>query len=87
MEKYGEAVVESQFTAGIPTDKPPLNEKRAIWNVVTKAPWWITIAYPTALLAFLTTIGYILFLLRKVFLMGKKTSGVPVQNNLKNDEL
>jgi len=87
MEKYGESVVEKQFIAGVPTNKPALNEKRAIWNVVTKAPWWITIAYPAALLGFLATIGYILFLLRRILFLGKKTSEDPNQNNLKNDEL
>lgn len=71
-EKYGDIIIEKEVKAGIPTDKPSLTESRAMWNVVRKAPWWITISYPLAVLAVLGTILYILLLLKKIFAIGKK---------------
>jgi len=71
-DKYGEAMAKQEIMAGIPNDKPSLTEKRAMWNVVSKAPWWITIAYPLAVLAAFSTIGYILLLLKKIYSLGKE---------------
>jgi len=71
-EKYGEVEVSKEFSAGLPNNVPGLTEQRAMWNIVSKAPWWITFAYPIAVLAVFGTIGYILLLLRKVFLLGKE---------------
>ncbi len=71
-DMYGEVQVNGEFIAGKPVNKPGLTEERAMWNVLSKAPWWITIAYPAAVLAVMGTILYILLLLRKIFILGKK---------------
>jgi len=71
-EKYGDASVTKDFVAGVATQKPSLTEPRAMWNVVSKAPWWVTIAYPLAVLGVLGTIGYILLLLKKIYFLGKE---------------
>lgn len=73
-EKFGEAIIKQEIKAGVPNHKPSLTEQRAMWNVNSKAPWWITFAYPLAVLAVLATLGYILLLLKKVYDLGKKES-------------
>jgi len=73
-DKYGDALAKAEIKAGIPTNKPGLTEKRAMWNVVSKAPWWITIAYPLAVMAAFGTIGYIILLLKKIYVLGKDTT-------------
>jgi mono/diheme cytochrome c family protein len=76
-EKYGDASVTKDIKAGVATQKPSLTEQRAMWNVVSKAPWWVTIAYPLAVLGVLGTIGYILLLLKKIYFLGKETTQEP----------
>lgn len=71
-DRYGEIMVEGEYKAGKPSNNPSLTEERAMWNIVSKAPWWITIAYPLAVLAVFGTMFYILILLRKIFILGKK---------------
>jgi hypothetical protein len=71
-DTFGEASAKAEIKAGIPSNKPSLTEQRALWNVVSKAPWWITIAYPLAVLAAFGTIGYILLLLKKIYGLGKE---------------
>jgi mono/diheme cytochrome c family protein len=73
-EKFGDASASGEYNAGVPTDKPSLTEKRAMWNVVSKAPWWITFAYPLAVLGVLATIFYIALLLKKIFIIGKEST-------------
>ncbi|OFX59156.1 MAG: hypothetical protein A2W84_18200 [Bacteroidetes bacterium GWC2_40_13] len=73
-EKYGDVAYTKEVAAGIPTEKPSLTENRAIWNVGRKAPWWVTVAYPLTVLAVLGTIGYIILLLKKIYLSGKEQS-------------
>lgn len=71
-ELYGEVLVREEISAGVHTNKPSLTDKRAMWNVVSKAPLWITIAYPLSVLSVLTVLGYILLLLRRVYVLGKE---------------
>ncbi len=71
-DKFGDAIVKKQIVAGIPTNKPSLTEVRAMWNIGSKAPWWITLAYPIAVLLVLGTIVYIMLLLRRVYILGKE---------------
>ena len=71
-ELYGEISIQKEINAGIPTHKPSLTEQRAMWNVVTKAPLWITFAYPLAVLSVLIVVVYIALLLRRVYILGKK---------------
>ena len=73
-DKYGEAIAKAEIKAGVPTNKPSLTEDRAMWNVVSKAPWWITFTYPLSVLAVLATLFYIFLLLKKVYVLGKKES-------------
>jgi hypothetical protein len=65
---YGEVQKTDSFNIGIPTDKPALNEKRAIWNVVSKAPLWVIGLYSMGLIAFLLLLAYLLLNLRKIFM-------------------
>ncbi len=50
-EVYGEIESISRLKIGIPNHKPGLTEKRAIWNVLRMAPWWIIITYTSIMLA------------------------------------
>ncbi len=65
-EIYGEIESQKSFKIGIPTDKPSLREKRAIWNTVVKAPYWILITYTTCVLIVLAFFAYILLGLKKL---------------------
>lgn len=71
-ELYGEISIRKDIKAGVPTYKPSLTEQRAMWNVVTKAPLWITLAYPLSVLSVLIVLGYIVLLLRRIYILGKK---------------
>jgi mono/diheme cytochrome c family protein len=73
-DTYGDVLASGVFAAGEPSNKPGLTEKRAMWNVGSKAPWWISLAYPLGVLAVLGTIGYILLLLKKVYSQGNDAS-------------
>lgn len=63
-EAYGELESGTKFKIGIPTDKPSLTEKRAIWNVLVKAPIWLIITYTSGVLVFL---GFLLYLVLNLF--------------------
>jgi hypothetical protein len=57
---------------GIETHPVSLRAKRAMWNTVDKAPVWLTIVYPLALLIVLSVIGYIVLQIREIFYIGKR---------------
>lgn len=65
-ENYGEVEHQSKLKIGVPTDKPPLTQKRAIWNVVEKAPVWLLITYTSCVLFFGLFLLYIIFNLWKL---------------------
>lgn len=67
---YGEVESNAILKKGIPTDKPALNEKRAIWNVMAKAPYWILFLYFMGVLAVLSVFLYIGFSLYKMWKLG-----------------
>jgi hypothetical protein len=69
-ENYGEIEYLKKLKIGIPTDKPSLTEKRAIWNVVTKAPLWVIALFGFGMLCFGLIMIYILLKLRKLFKSG-----------------
>lgn len=71
-DKYGEAMAQADIKAGIPNNNPGLTEVRAMWNVGVKAPWWLLLAYPLAVLGVLATLAYIGLLLKKVYVLGKE---------------
>jgi mono/diheme cytochrome c family protein len=70
-DTYGEIESVQKMKVGIPTDKPGLTEKRAIWNVLKKAPWWIIFTYTSILLAVGSVLLYVIFNLRKLTKLGK----------------
>jgi mono/diheme cytochrome c family protein len=63
---YGEIESQSNFQLGIPTDKPGLTEKRAIWNVMAKAPFWLLITYISCVLLVLACFLYIFYNLYRI---------------------
>ena len=68
-DTYGEIESEQKLKIGVPTNKPSLTEKRAIWNVLTKAPIWLIITFTSIVLvvgAFLLYIIYSLVKLKKL---------------------
>ncbi len=68
---YGEIRKDTSLTIGVPTWKPPLNEKRAMWNIVQKAPLWILLTYSIVVLSVWTIIFYIIYQLAIIFKLGK----------------
>jgi mono/diheme cytochrome c family protein len=69
-ENYGEIESASKMKIGIPTDKPALNENRAIWNVLAKAPIWIIVLYSSGVIVFGLILLYLLNNLRKLKKIG-----------------
>jgi hypothetical protein len=67
-ENYGEVQSTTKYAIGVPTDNPGLNDNRAIWNVVAKAPFWVIGLYSTGLIAFLLLLAFLLNNLRKIFI-------------------
>ena len=70
-DNYGDKEYHNKLKIGIPTDKPGLTEKRAIWNVVSKAPIWLLITYLSCVLFVTACFLYIFFNLYKIFKLGK----------------
>jgi hypothetical protein len=72
-EVYGEIESVNKLKIGIPTDIPSLTAKRAIWNVLKLAPWWIIITYTSIVLG----VGFFLLLivknLLKISKLGQKS--------------
>jgi mono/diheme cytochrome c family protein len=75
-EKYGELESSSKFKIGIPTDKPALTEKRAIWNVLVKAPIWLIITYTSGVLVFVAFLLYLVFNLLDFWKKGKAKDSI-----------
>ncbi|MCX6230094.1 MAG: cytochrome c [Bacteroidetes bacterium] len=71
-ELYGEIEHQEKLNIGIPTDKPALNEQRAIWNTLLKAPIWIIVTYTSLILLVTLVLLYILNTLRKLKKIGDK---------------
>jgi hypothetical protein len=71
-ETYGEAKVDTLMAIGVPTYRPPLNEPRAMWNVVQKTPIWLLLAYTFTVLAIWGFIFYVFFQIRTISKSGSK---------------
>ena len=69
---YGEIETQDKFKIGIPTDRPGLTEKRAIWNVLKKAPIWIIAIFTSILLIVGSFLLYIIYSMVKLKKMGNK---------------
>jgi len=69
---FGEIKVSKTLSIGHATNNPPLNEKRAMWNVVQKAPLWILFGYTGAVITVWFFIFYVLFSVKRIFAVGKE---------------
>lgn len=69
-EAFGEAKVDTTLAIGIPTYRSPLNEKRAMWNIVQKTPIWLLLTYTFTVLAVWGGIFYVLFQIRAIYKAG-----------------
>jgi len=69
---YGEAKADTTLAIGVPTYRPPLNEQRAMWNVVQKTPIWLLLAYTFTVLAVWGFIFYVLMQIRAIYRSGLK---------------
>ena len=70
-ELFGLVKTESVMAIGIPTNRPALNEQRALWNVGQKAPIWLLITYLSTVLVVWGFIVVVLLKLRKIFKLGE----------------
>lgn len=69
-EVYGEIESLNKMKIGVPTDKPGLTEKRAIWNVNSKAPIWLIFLYLFGVLFVTACLLYIIYGLVKLRKIG-----------------
>jgi mono/diheme cytochrome c family protein len=69
---YGEVKTDTTLAIGVPTYRPPLNEERAMWNVVQKTPIWLLLSYTFTVLAVWGFIFYVLLQIRAIFKAGEK---------------
>ncbi|HWR99395.1 MAG TPA: c-type cytochrome [Prolixibacteraceae bacterium] len=67
---FGEAQADTSMAIGVPTYRPPLNEERALWNVVQKTPLWLLFTYVISVLAVWGFIFYVLLMLREIYRSG-----------------
>jgi mono/diheme cytochrome c family protein len=67
---YGDVGVDTTLAIGVPTYRPPLNEPRAMWNVVQKTPIWLLLAYTFTVLAVWGIIFYVLLQIRAIYKAG-----------------
>ena len=71
-EAFGEAKADTNLVIGVPTYRPPLNEKRAMWNVVSKTPIWLLLAYTISVLGAWGFIIYVALQIRAIYKAGGK---------------
>jgi len=69
---FGGAGIDTSLAIGIPTYLPPLNEPRAMWNIVQKTPIWLLLTYSFTVLAVWGFIFYVLLQIRAIFNAGIK---------------
>jgi len=75
---FGEAKADTTLAIGVPTYRPPLNEQRAMWNVVQKTPIWLLLAYTFTVLAVWGFIFYVLMQIRAIYKAGLRKESKPV---------
>ena len=69
---FGLVKAESEMAIGVPTNRPALNEPRALWNVVQKTPIWLLITYLTSVLVVWGFIVVVMLKLRAIFKLGEE---------------
>jgi mono/diheme cytochrome c family protein len=67
---FGETKAEASLAIGVPTNRQPLNEQRALWNVVQKTPIWLLLTYIFSVLTVWGFIFYVMLQLRMIFKSG-----------------
>jgi cytochrome c5 len=70
-EAYGEVKAESTMSIGVPTYRAPLNEPRAMWNVLAKTPIWLLLAYTLTVLTAWAFIVYVIVQIRAISKAGR----------------
>jgi mono/diheme cytochrome c family protein len=70
-ELFGLIKTESVITIGVPTNRAPLTEPRALWNVVQKTPIWLLLAYLSSVLVVWGFIIVVMLKLRTIFRLGE----------------
>ena len=75
---FGEAKADTTLAIGVPTYRPPLNEQRAMWNVVQKTPIWLLLTYSFTVLAVWGFIFYVLLQIRAIYKAGSGKENEPV---------
>ena len=70
-EFFGLVKSEAEMTIGVPSNRPPLNEPRALWNVVQKTPVWLLVTYLAVVLGVWGCIFLVMMQLRAIFKLGE----------------
>jgi len=70
---FGEVKADTAMVIGVLTNRPPLNEQRALWNVVQKTPVWLLLTYILTVLVVWGFIFYVLYQLRILYKSGMET--------------
>ena len=70
-ELFGLVKTESTMAIGLPTERPALNEPRALWNVVQKTPIWLLVTYLASVIIVWGFIVVVLLNLRPISKLGK----------------
>ncbi len=73
---FGEAKADTSLAVGVPTYRPPLNQPRAMWNVVQKTPIWLLLSYVFTVLAVWSFIIYVLLQVRAIYKSGPEEKQV-----------
>jgi mono/diheme cytochrome c family protein len=68
---FGLVKTESVMAIGITTNRAPLNEPRALWNVVQKTPIWLLLTYLSSVLVVWGFIIVVMLKLRTIFKLGE----------------
>ena len=63
---FEETIADTIFKAGVPTIHKNLLDNRAMWNVSSKAPIWLILAYTGTVLTVLSVILYIVWILAQI---------------------
>jgi hypothetical protein len=70
-EIFGLVRAESQLAIGVASNRPPLNEPRALWNVGLKTPVWLLFTYLAVVLGVWGCIFFVMLQLRTIFKIGQ----------------
>lgn len=72
-EAFGVITASAFLPVGKATNNPSLIAERAMWGKMVKAPIWVLLGYSSLVLAAWGTIFFVLFQLKKIFMIGKES--------------